>query len=110
MFVICDYMLDNKPDKNSRYIYDLSRLLPFITLDNNLKTLISEVRKIRKSSPKCYSSKDGINIPKLLKQIIDTEFYKKDYEQNTKKLLSKNVKYDEAIKVLEVIIKSGVFE
>ncbi len=42
--------------------------------------------------------------------MIDTNFFKKDYENITEKLLSKPVTYEEAIKSLETIIASGVFE
>lgn len=110
VFAVCDYMLDNKTERQSRHIYDLSRLLTFVTLDDNLKALIKEVREDRKPGTKCYSAQDGVSVPKLLRQMIDTEFFKKDYEDSTEKLLSKPVTYEEAIKALETIIASGVFE
>lgn len=110
VFAVCDYMLDNKTERHSRHIYDLSRLLTFVTLDDNLKVLIKEVREDRKPGTKCYSAQDGVSVPKLLRQMIDTEFFKKDYEDSTEKLLSKPVTYEEAIKALETIIASGVFE
>ena len=110
VFAVCDYMLDNKTERQSRHIYDLSRLLTLVTLDDNLKALIKEVREDRKRGTKCYSAQDGVSVPKLLRQMIDTEFFKKDYEDSTEKLLSKPVTYEEAIKALETIIASGVFE
>ena len=110
VFAICDYMIDNKPERNSRHIYDISRLLTLVSLDNNLVALIREVRKNRKAGTKCYSAQDGVSVPKILRQIIDTEYYKKDYINSTEKLLSKPVSYNEAIKSLESIIESGVFE
>lgn len=110
VFAVCDYMLDNKTERHSRHIYDLSRLLTLVTLDDNLKALIKEVREDRKPGTKCYSAQDGVSVPKLLRQMIDTEFFKKDYEDSTEKLLSKPVTYEEAIKALETIIASGVFE
>lgn len=110
VFAICDYMIDGKTERNSRHIYDLSRLLTYVTLDNELKNLIKKVREDRKSGTKCYSAQDNINISKLLRQIIDTEYYKKDYEESTEKLLSKTVAYEDAIKALETIIESGVFD
>ncbi len=110
VFAVCDYMLDNKTERQSRHIYDLSRLLTLVTLDDNLKALIREVREDRKLGTKCYSAQDGVNIPELLRQMIDTKFFKKDYEDSTEKLLSKSVAYDEAVKALEKIISSGVFE
>ena len=110
VFAICDYMIDGKTERNSRHIYDLSRLLTYVTLDNKLKNLIKKVREDRKSGTKCYSAQDNINISKLLRKIIDTEYYKKDYEESTEKLLSKTVAYEDAIKALETIIESGVFD
>lgn len=110
VFAICDYMLDNKIERHSRHIYDISRLLPYVALDDNLKVLIKEVREDRKKGAKCYSAQDGVNIPQLLKQIIDTKYFEKDYDNITEKLLSKPVTYEEAIIALETIIASGVFE
>lgn len=110
VFAMCDYMLDNKTERQSRHIYDLSRLLTLVKLDDNLKALIKEVREDRKLGTKCYSAQDGVSVPNLLRQMIDTEFFKKDYEDSTEKLLSKPVTYEEAIKAIEMIIASDVFD
>lgn len=110
VFAVCDYMLDNKTERRSRHIYDLSRLLTLVKLDDNLKALIKEVREDRKLGTKCYSAQDGVSVPNLLRQMIDTEFFKKDYEDSTEKLLSKPVTYEEAIKAIEMIIASDVFD
>lgn len=110
VFAVCDYMLDNKTERQSRHIYDLSRLLTMVKLDSNLKVLITKVREDRKLGAKCYSAQDGINLSKLLREMVDTEFFKKDYEESTEKLLSKPVTYEEAIKGVETIISSGVFD
>lgn len=110
VFAICDYMLDNKAERQSRHIYDLYRLLNYVSLNEHLKKLIKEVREDRKAGIKCYSAQDDVNVPKILRHMIDINFFKKDYEENTLKLLSKSVSYEEAIKSLEIIIESGVFE
>lgn len=110
VFAVCDYMLDNKTERQSRHIYDLSRLLTLVKLDDNLKALIKEVREDRKLGTKCYSAQDDVSVPNLLRQMIDTEFFKKDYEDSTEKLLSKPVTYEEAIKAIEMIIASDVFD
>lgn len=110
VFAVCDYMLGNKMERKSRHIYDLFRLLTVVKLDDNLKTLIKEVRENRKLNAKCYSAQDGMNIQELLQKMIDTAFFKKDYKKNTQKLLSKNVTYEMAIKAIEVIVASGVFD
>ena len=110
VFAICDYMLDSKTERQSRHIYDLSRLLTLVDLDDRLKTLIKEVREERKSGAKCYSAQDGVSITLLLQKMIDTEFFKKDYEDSTVKLLSKPVSYEEASAALKTIIESRVFD
>ncbi len=110
VFALCDYMLDNKTERQSRHIYDLFRLITLVKLDENLKTLIKEVREDRKAGTKCYSAQDGVSVTKLLQQMLDTEFFKKDYEDSTEKLLSKPVTYEEAITAIEAIMESGVFE
>lgn len=109
VFAVCDYMLDDNMEKHSRHIYDLSCLLSRVTLDENLKMLIKKVREDRKNGTKCYSAQDGVNVSKLLYKIIDTDFFKKDYEESTRKLLFKPVSYEDAIKALKIIAKSGVF-
>lgn len=48
--------------------------------------------------------------PAILQEIIDKEIYRKDYESITEKVLFDNISYFEAIKSLDKIIASGVFE
>ncbi len=110
VFAICDYMIDNRVERHSRHIYDLSKLILAVKLDRNLKELAKEVRKERKIGTKCFSAQDGMDIQSLLKQLIDSEFFKKDYEENTEKLLSKSVSYNEAIEAIQTIIDSKVFD
>lgn len=109
VFAICDYMERNVTLRQSRHIYDISRLLTQVKLDDGLKELVREVREDRKPNKTCVSAQDGINVPELIQKVIDTQFFKKDYEDSTLKLLSKPVEYEEAIKALKKIIESGVF-
>jgi predicted nucleotidyltransferase component of viral defense system len=110
VFALCDYFMEGKIQKRSRHIYDISRLLTLIKLDSNLKVLVGEVREERKSGKLCYSAQDGVHVPDILAKIIETEVYKRDYIENTQKLLFKQVSYDDAIKAICAIIESGVFE
>lgn len=110
VFAICDYMERNVTLRQSRHIYDISRLLTKVKMDESLKELAREVREDRKPNKTCVSAQDGVNVPELLRKVIDTQFFKKDYEDTTLKLLSKTVEYDEAIKSLETIIAGGVFD
>ncbi len=109
VFALCDYMESDVSWRQSRHIYDISRLLKKINLDVSLKELIKKVRDDRKSNKTCLSARDGVNVSELLQKVIDTQYFKSDYESVTSKLLSKPVEYDEAIRALEKIIESGVF-
>lgn len=110
VFAICDYMERGITLRQSRHIYDIYRLLTKVKLDDSLKELIIEVREDRKQNKTCVSAQDGVNVPALLCKAIETQFFKKDYEDSTLKLLSEPVTYDEAIKALEKIIESGAFD
>ena len=109
VFALCDYMLDGRTERQSRHIYDISRLLTAVQQDDELKTLVRKVRSERKGGIKNLSTEDGVNIPSLLVQIREKGFFKSDYEQNTMLLLKTPMPYDEAIKSLDRIIKSDVF-
>lgn len=110
VFALCDYMLKEQITRKSRHIYDLYKLKEYINFDEQLIKLIKEVREERKSNKGCISANNNINISKVLRKMIDTEYYKQDYINNTEKLLSKQVNYEIAITVLENIIESGIFE
>jgi len=73
-----------------------------------MKQLVKSVREDRKANKICLSAQDNVNIPEMLTQILETGFYKKDYQEVTMKLLYRPVKYDEAIKSLETIVESGL--
>lgn len=109
VFAICDYMERNITVRQSRHIYDIARLLTKIELNSTLKELVHEVREDRKPNKTCVSAQDGVDVPKLLRKVIETQVFKKDYEENTLRLLSKPVSYTEAIAALDKVIASGVF-
>lgn len=111
VFAICDYYLSENTVRNSRHIYDISKLLTKVDVsDSNLKLLVENVRNDRKPNKTCLSAQDGANVPELLKKIVETEFFRQDYDETTLKLLTGTVSYDEAIKSLQTVIGSGLFE
>ena len=110
VFAVCDYYMRNEQRRNSRHIYDLSRLLTKVDLNSeNLKELVEQVRKDRMPNKMSMSAQDDVSVPNILQKIVDTEFYKQDYEQSTEKILMKPVSYNEAIKTLNQIIESKIF-
>lgn len=110
VFAICDYYLANETTRNSRHIYDVSRILTRVELTDDLKALVESVRECRKPDRTCLSAQDGANVPELLQKIIDTDFFKKDYNDSTEKLLIKPIHYDEAIDALRKVIDSHLFD
>lgn len=106
IFAICDYYLDGRITEHSRHIYDLSKLYQNVTFDDNLKLLFKQVLRDRKAHPACLSAQDGVDIPRLLKEIVDGEVYKNDYESITAALLFEEVPYETAINNIKLIIDS----
>lgn len=105
VFAVCDYYLDDSVKKHSRHIYDIYKLLPLVELDDRFHNLIEEVREVRKTSPKCLSAQDGVNIPEILLTIIEKEIYQSDYQEITEKILEERVPYKVAIEALKEIAK-----
>lgn len=110
VFAITDYFLQGKTKKHSRHIYDIYKLLPLVDRNAEYKRLIHEVRKAREKSSVCLSAQDGIDVPALLRKIIDTAVYKDDYEGLTIRLLEEQIPYEAAIQALEEVIQNGDFE
>lgn len=110
VFALCDYMISNNLQKHSRHIYDIYQLLKKVELNNEFNLLVNRVREDRKYNSLCVSAQDGADIPSLLKRVIETECYKKDYETNTIMMLYAPCSYEEAITGLKVIVESGMFQ
>ena len=107
IFAICDYYLQDNITRHSRHLYDIYKLVP---LDDTFKNLILEVRNIRATSPICPSANPNISISKLLRQIVEKQSYKTDYDTLTIGLLDEKIPYNTAITALLEIIKSNIFE
>lgn len=110
VFAICDYFLKKDEERNSRHIYDIAKLISRIDLTKpELRVLITEVRNDRKVHKNCLSAQEGMEVPKLLREIVQSNFYKNDYETITRRLLIKPVNYDEVIQSLVLVADSGLF-
>lgn len=97
IFAVCDYRIENMMDRDSRHLYDIAKIVPLINLNEDLKNLIIKVRNDRMKSKNNPSADPKYNIDDLLKEIITSHFYEKDYRDITQKLLYENVNYDAAI-------------
>ena len=109
LYALGDYYLSDAVQEHSRHIYDIFKLSDIVSLDSNLKQLVSEVFDERKPHEQCRSAKDGIDMNVLLQEIIDKDIYKKDYEDITEKMLFEDVPYSTAIKTLQKIVDYKLF-
>ena len=103
VFAVCDYYLDNNIKKHSRHIYDIYKLLSLVELDDSFRNLVAEVREARKTSSKCLSAQEGVNISEVLRTIIEKEIYKSDYQEITEKILEERVSYHVAVEALREV-------
>lgn len=109
VFAICDYYLQGKVNGHSRHLYDIFKLLPFVPQNEEFKNLVQDVRTVRAESPVCFSAKEGVDVPALLKKIIEENTYRPDYNNVTEKLLKDDLKYDDVIVALKTITENGMF-
>ena len=110
VFAVCDYAIEKRIERNSRHIYDLSRLLTRVNLDERMKDLVKDVRADRKAHALCHSAQDGVHVPEILAEVVKSGIYREDYETITKVMMFRHLPYEEAIKAVEAIIESGIFE
>lgn len=104
IFAVCDYYLSKEIHEHSRHLYDLYKLLPTIEIGDELVGLINDVRSVRKESKMCLSAQDGCNVGKVLKEIINNNIYRNDYQTITRDLLFERVEYDAVIDNLQKIV------
>ena len=109
VFAVCDYFLNGNIKEHSRHLYDLYKLYPKVNQDENLLNLIEEVRKVRSKSKICLSAQDECSVNSILEEIIETDFYKKDYEEITRDLLFEDVSYNLVVENLKKISNMNMF-
>ena len=111
IFAVCDYVILNKIERNSRHLYDLCQLLNRVELNEQLDVLIDIVRDDRMNFKNNPSAQLEYNIPSLIRDIIKNRYYESDYKNITKKLLYENMSYDYVIEHgLALIAKIDIFE
>lgn len=111
VFAICDYKIQNMQDRDSRHLYDICKLLGLVKFNHELDELIDKVREDRMRSKNNPSAQLEYNIPKMLKEIIDSRFYERDYIDITEKLLYEKVSYDYAVEHgIAILADMDIFE
>lgn len=109
VFALCDYYLNNDIVEHSRHLYDIHKMFDSVNFDGRLKLFIKEIRESRKLKRFCTSADDKYDINLLLKNIIEKNVYKKDYEDITKLIIYDNISYEDTINTIQKIINYNVF-
>lgn len=111
LFAICDYYEKGQHQRFSRHLYDVHKIWKseFVELEA-LKLVLPEIIEIRQKGRgrDTISCRPGYEIRKKFDEIIETEFFKKDYKRNTSQFLFEEVEYSEVIETLREILDSGL--
>ncbi|MBP5325990.1 MAG: nucleotidyl transferase AbiEii/AbiGii toxin family protein [Pseudobutyrivibrio sp.] len=97
LFALCDYYIQNKAARNSRHLYDIYKLGQQISVNDNFKSLVTEVRQHRFEIKDnvAPSADPSVDIAATSKEFCGKDFYADDYERTTKNLISDEISYQE---------------
>lgn len=110
LFAMCDYYLENKVDRFSRHIYDIHMIWQsnLIDKDNIGKFLENVISDRQIYGDRNLSAKANMKPNQLLTEIIEREYYKKDFNKITKKFIHKQVSYEECANSVKAIINQKI--
>ncbi|MDO4197812.1 MAG: nucleotidyl transferase AbiEii/AbiGii toxin family protein [Erysipelotrichaceae bacterium] len=108
VFAVCDYYLLGKTKRYSRHLYDIHMIYPLIEINDEFKELIKEVRSIRANMSSCPSADSGISISRLLKDITEKEYFRKDYEDITSCFLNRPLSYETVMGTIKEIAERKI--
>lgn len=110
IFALCDYHMEGKMERHSRHIYDIHKIVESIGVSEELSKLIPEVRAVRSELSICPSAKEEVCVTDILYEIIESQAYRKDYEDITMGLLFVPETYDTVIQSLKKLADSGLWD
>lgn len=110
VFAVCDYYMNERVKKHSRHLYDIYKLLPLVPQTAEFKELVREVRKVRAMTSICPSAQPEVNVPEMLRFIIEKRVYQEDFDNITSRILEESVSYETAIEALRIIAASDIFD
>lgn len=107
LFALCDYHLEGKYERYSRHLYDIHKIWGSEELDrDSIQALVIPIIKDRQlHGIQNYSCMANARPNQLLKDIIEKDVYKNDYENVTSDFVTKPIDYTAAISSLKEIIK-----
>ena len=110
LYALADYYLTGTTAEHSRHIYDIYKLLSVVEINDELKELAASVADERRPHSRSLSVQDGTDIKAVLREIVEKNIYESDYKTITESLLFEPVSYETAIKALNTVLESGLFD
>ncbi len=110
LYALADYYLAGTTAEHSRHIYDIYKLLSVVEINDELKNLADSVADERRPHSRSLSVQDGTDIKAVLREIVEKNIYESDYKTITESLLFEPVPYETAIKALNTVLESGLFD
>ena len=93
IFAVCDYHMTGKINGQSRHLYDIHKILPHMTLNDDLKDFVEEVRKVREGKRDCLSAAKDVSLPDMINDVMEKDAYRTDYNERAAPLLYETVAY-----------------
>lgn len=109
VFALCDYYMQGEIERHSRHLYDIYKIVNAVGIPEELAKLIPEVRAVRSELSICPSAKEGVCVTDILNEMIESQAYRKDYEEITLGLLFVPETYDTVIQSIKQLADSGIW-
>ena len=109
VYATCDYYIQGKSRRLSRHLYDLHKIYPQITFDDDFRNLVREVKEHRAKLSICPSAQPDVNIGNLIQKYCSEDFYRKDFDIITETLINEEIDYSDVITTMRKIAKLDVW-
>ena len=93
-----------------RHLYDIHKIVENMGISDELPKLIPEVRSVRAEMSICPSAKEEVCVADILREIIESQVYKGDYEDITMGLLFVPETYETVIRSLQKMVDSRMWD
>ena len=110
VFALCDYYMQGQIERHSRHLYDIYKIVRAIGVTEELAKLIPEVRAVRSELSICPSAKEGVCVTDILNEMMESQAYRKDYEDITLGLLFVPETYDTVIQSIKQLADSEIWK
>ena len=109
VFALCDYYMQGEIERHSRHLYDIYKIVNAVGITEELAKLVPEVRAVRSQLSICPSAKEGVCVTDILNEMMESQAYRKDYEDITLGLLFVPETYDTVIQSIKQLADSGIW-